>query len=81
MPKDEKLIKHIAPGDKMMIRKETLKGKPIKERMNYIYRIQKILRSALTDLYENNIPIDQYFNNNPFPKSQFSKSSNIILSN
>jgi len=58
----------------VLSRKKTLLEKPVKERRFLIFRFQKVIRSALTELYENNITINEYFNNNPFPKSHFSTS-------
>jgi len=58
----------------MALKKLNLVDKPHKERKFFALKLQKILRTALIDLYENNIPIDQWFNNNPFPKTHFSKA-------
>jgi len=58
----------------MVFKKLSLTDKPHKERKFFALKLQKILRTALIDLYENNIPIDQWFHNNPFPKTHFSKS-------
>jgi len=57
-----------------IVKRITILDKPYKERVAIFYKTQKILRSAMSELYENNISIEQFFKNNPFPKTEFSKS-------
>lgn len=49
------------------------------EKKMFLYRLQKILRSALTYLYENNIPIFLYYEIRPIPTFPLSKASTILV--
>ena len=59
-------------------RNDPIKNRPINERRVYIKKLVGILQSVLIELFENNIPISHLFNDNPFPKTPFSKSSTYI---
>jgi hypothetical protein len=50
-----------------------------REKKLFLYRLQKVLRSALIYLYENNIPIFLYYEVRPIPNFPYSKTSKKVI--
>ncbi len=71
--------------DKSEIAIESLKKidsiitKTPREKKLFLYRLQKVLRSALIYLYENNIPIFLYYEVRPIPNFPYSKTSKKVI--